>query len=193
MKRKVFNFSLMASVGLIALGMTACSTKDYKAPEVRLSASNLEMNVGETKQIKVSVSKEYAGAPVRWFTTDENVAYFRDTSSGFVTAVGEGEATVTASIGGGFADCHITVTSEGGDPDAARFTMQSSATLGVGETLKLNYSVNPAGSTIQFTSSDSGVVDVDSSGTISAIAAGSAVITAVCSNGITRTCSVTVT
>lgn len=193
MKRKVFNFSLMASVGLIALGMTACQKSDYKVPEVRLSVSHLEMNVGDTKQIKVSVSKEYANAPVRWFTTDENVAYFRDTSSGFVTAVGEGEATVTASIGGGFADCRITVTSEGGDPDAARFTMQSSATLGVGETLKLNYSVNPAGSTIQFSSSDSGVVDVDSSGTISAVAAGSAVITAVCSNGISRSCNVTVT
>ena len=192
MKRKVFNFSLFASAGLIALGMTACS-KDFKAPEIRLSASHLELNVGETRQIKVSVEKAYANAPVRWFTTDENVAYFRDTSSGYVTAVGEGTATVTASIAGGFADCRITVTSEGGDPDAARFTLQSSATLGVGETVKLNYSVNPAGSTIEFSSSDSNVADIDASGTVSAIAAGSALITAVCSNGITRTCQVTVT
>ncbi len=194
MKRKVFNFSLMASVGLLAFAVVGCSGSKFDAPEVRItSGSVIELNVGETKQVKVSVEKSYASAPIRWFSSDEKVAFFRDNSSGYVTGVGEGEATVTAAIAGGFADCKVIVSGDGGDPDAARFTLQSSATLEVGQTTKLSYSVNPVGSTITFTSNAPGVADVDASGTVSAIAVGSAIIHAVCSNDIERDCYVTVT
>ena len=192
MKRKLFNFSLLASAGLLVFGVTSCSSGQFKAPRIKLSAASLEMEVGQTKQIKVSVEKDYQGAPVRWFTTNENVAYFRDDSVGYVTAVGEGEATVTASIAGAFADCRITVTSGSDDPDQPRFTLTSTATVTVGNQVKLSYSVNPVGATLTFSSSDPAVADVDNSGTVTGVSAGSATITGVCSNGITRTCSVTV-
>ena len=195
MKRKFFNFSLLASVGLLVFGATGCSELASEPPAIKLSYSSLEMEVGQTKQIKVSVDKDYANFPVRWFTNNENVAFFRDNSVGYVTAVGEGKTTVTAGIGGAFADCVVTVTSNGGDPDAARFTMQSAMELTVGDSKKLSYSVNPAGSTITFTSSAPSVADVNSNGTVQGLSAGSAEITAVAvheSSSITRKCTVTV-
>lgn len=198
MKRKVFNFSLLASVGLLLFGTVACSNETIKPAIISLSASKLELNVGDTKQIRVSVEKKYASSPVRWFTSDENVAYFRDSSSGWVTAVGAGTATVTASIGGGYADCRIIVTNDGGDPDATRFTLQSSASLKIGETQKLSYSANPTGASIEFTTDNRGVAEVSAAGVVNAVAEGTATITAVATwadkeESITRYCDVTVT
>lgn len=195
MERRFINFSLLASVGLFAFGCVGCSGSTPEVPAVSLSYSSLDMNVGETKQIKVSVSKEYANFPVRWFTNNENVAFFRDKSVGYVTAVGEGSTTVTAAIGGAFADCVINVTSTGGDPDAARFTMTSTMDLTVGDSKKLSYSVNPAGSTITFVSSAPTVADVNTNGVVTALAVGSATITATAVYGessIKRECVVTI-
>lgn len=195
MKRKFFNFSLLASVGLFVFGCVGCSGAVSEPPAVKLSYTSLEMEVGQTKQIKVSVDKEYANFPVRWFTNNENVAFFRDSSIGYVTAVGEGTTRVTAAIGGAFADCAITVTSSGGDPDAARFTLQSVLELTVGDSKKLSYSVNPTGSTITFTSSAPTIADVNTNGTVQGLAAGSAEITAVAkyeNSEIVRKCAVTV-
>ena len=192
MKKNFRNFSLMASVCLLSFGVASCSN-EYKAPAMRLSDSQLNMNVGETKHINISIDKNFRNAPVRWFTTNENVAFFRDPSVGYVTAIGEGEATVTASVAGSYADCKIVVTSSGGDPEAARFTLQGSATVEKGETVKLAYSVNPVGSTITFKSLNTAVADVDGSGVVTGLAAGTATIQGECSNGITKQCIVTVT
>lgn len=196
MKRKFLNFSLMASVGLLAFGVVACGESygaDYEGPQIRLSASELNMNVGETKQISVSVEKAYANAPVRWFTSNQSVAYFRDKTKNYVTAVGEGEAIVTVSIAGGYADCRVVVGSGGVDPDAKRFTLQSTASVEIGATLKLSYSVNPVGSTINFSSDAPAICGVDGSGVITGYGVGTATITGECSNGITRYCTVNVT
>ena len=73
MKKNFRNFSLMASVCLLSFGVASCSN-EYKAPAMRLSVSQLNMNVGETKHINISIDKNFKDAPVRWFTTNENVA-----------------------------------------------------------------------------------------------------------------------
>lgn len=197
MKRKFLNFSLLASIGFLVFSTVGCSSNgEYSAPEVRLSASSLEMEVGETKKISVSVDKDYANAPVRWFTSNENVAFFRDESSGYVTAVGEGEAKVTASIAGGYASCMVTVTSGEVDPDAMRFTMSSTLSVEKGSTAKITYSFNPKDAIVAFSSQDPTVADVDSSGTVTGVAEGEVVVTGVLTKDdkqLTRTCTVTVT
>ena len=192
MKKNFRNFSLMASVCLMSFGVASCSTT-FEIPNMTLSFSNIEMDAGETLQIKISIDKKYQNAPAHWFTTNENVAYFRNPEVGYVTAVGEGTATVTAAVAGAFASCKITVKSDGGDPEAARFILQTSVSVKIGQSSKLTYSVNPVGSTITFTSSDDQVVGVSTDGTVTGISKGNAVITAVCNNGITRTCNVEVT
>ena len=192
MKKNFRNFSLMASVCLMSFGVASCSS-GFEIPNMTLAFSNLEMDAGDTLLIKISIDKKYQTAPVHWFTTNENVAYFRDPAKGYVTAVGEGTATVTAAVMGAFASCKITVKSDGGDPEAARFILQTSVSVKIGQSSKLTYSVNPVGSTITFTSSDNQVVGVSTDGTVTGISKGNAVVTAVCNNGITRTCNVEVT
>ena len=119
MKRKVFNFSLLAGIGLLAfgvVGLSGCSSSassQFSPASVALNKSSLQMAVGEVEKLNVTVSKGY-GSDVRWFTSNESVVHV---NGGYVFGVGEGSATVTAAIGGGYADCVVTVSGEGGaDP-----------------------------------------------------------------------------
>ena len=191
MKRKILNFSLIASAGFLAFSVASCGSS-YTAPKVELAESVVNMQTGETRKLSVRVEKAYLSAPVYWFTSNESVAYFRDENIGYLTAVGEGTATVTAMVGGGIAKCQVFVTSGEVDPEAARFSLQSSASVEVGNSVRLSYSVNPVGSTLTFSSDDKTIADVDNSGTVTGLSKGTARITGICSNGLTRTCTVTV-
>ena len=200
MKRKVFSLSLLASIGLLAFGVTglsACSTvPNAEGPMIRLEASEISMNVGETKKISLSVEKSYADFPVRWFSSDENVAYFRNSSAGYVTAVGEGSAKITAALGGSYAECTINVTDDGGDPSVARFVMSpTSATMVVGDTKQISYTATPVETTtVSFTTSSEAIATVTAEGLITAVGAGTAIITGTATNGVSpKTCTVTVT
>ena len=197
MKRKVFGFSLLASIGLLAFGvasLSSCASVPSNIPNIKMSASEVNMNIGETKKLSLSIEKAYADYPVRWFSSNENVAYFRNNSVGYVTAVGEGSALVTASVGGAYAECKINVTDDGADPNVARFVLSPSAvTINAGETKQLSYTVSPEGTTVEFTSDNSNVATVDDKGLVTALAAGTSVITGFASNGITKYSTITVT
>ena len=196
MKRKFFNLSLLASVGLLVIGggLTACSGSiPTEGPRIKLSSSEVNMSVGETKLLKLSVQKSYKDFPVRWFSSDENVAYFRESSLGYVTAVGEGTAKVTAGVAGSYVDCTINVTDDGGDPNAPRFALSpTSVTLGVGDTKQLVYTLTPEGTTVDFASNDTTIATVTSQGLITAVGIGTTVIAGTASNGLRKVCSVTV-
>ena len=196
MKRKVFSFSLFASIGLLAFGvagLTACSSAPSDVPTIKLEASEVNMNIGETKKLGLSIQKSYANYPVRWFSSNENVAYFRNNSVGYVTAVGEGSAIVTASVAGAYVDCKINVNDDGGDPNVARFVLSpSSATMSVGDTKQLSYTLTPEGTTVEFTSDNSNVATVSSTGLVTAVATGTSIITGFASNGITKYSTITV-
>lgn len=191
MKRKILNFSLIASAGFLAFSVASCGNS-YTAPKVELADTVVNMQTGETKKLSVRVEKAYLSAPVYWFTSNESVAYFRDENLGYLTAVGEGTATVTAMVGGGIAKCLVNVSSGSVDPDQPRFTLQSKATVEIGNSLRLTYSVNPVGSTLTFTCDDKTIADVDNSGTVTGLKKGTAKITGICSNGLTASCDVTV-
>ncbi len=197
MKRKVFGFSLLASIGLLAFGvasLSSCASAPSNVPNIKMSASEVNMNIGETKKLSLSIEKAYADYPVRWFSSNENVAYFRNNSVGYVTAVGEGSALVTASVDGAYAECKINVTDDGADPNVARFVLSPSAvTINAGETKQLSYTVSPEGTTVEFTSDNSNVATVDDKGLVTALAAGTSVITGFASNGITKYSTITVT
>ena len=191
MKRKFLNFSLIASAGLLAFSVTSCGSS-YTAPKVEISQTVLNMQTGDTQKLSVRVEKAYLSAPVYWFTSNESVAYFRNENLGYLTAVGEGTATVTAMVAGGVAKCQVFVTSGEVDPEAARFTLQSKASVEVGNSVRLTYSVNPVGSTLTFSSDNKSVADVDNSGVVTGLAKGTATIMGICSNGLTASCTVTV-
>ena len=199
MKRKVFNFSLLAGIGLLAfgvVGLSGCSASasEFSAASVSLNKSSLQMAVGEVEKLNVTVSKGY-GSDVRWFTSNESVVHV---NGGYVFGVGEGSATVTAAIGGGYADCVVTVSGEGGaDPTSGNVLSinPTSKTIKLNETFTISFSGKAEdGSqvTASFDSSDATVATVDAAGLVTGVGVGSATISVVGSNGLSKNCSVTV-
>ncbi len=199
MKRKTFNWSLLPSIGFLlfgTIGLVACNSQtNFQAAKVRLSKSEIHINVGEREKLTASVSKGY-DSELRWFTSNESVAYADD---GYVFGTGEGEATITAAYGGGYATCQVFVTDGGEGPvDAPKLTLNfSSQTIKVGGNFNLTViSVNPADTTVTFTSGNTNIATIESAGdksvTVTGVAEGTTSINVVGSNNITKVCQVTV-
>lgn len=193
MKKKVLSLSLAATSLLVfgVAGSTACNTAgSFAAASVKLNVSALTLGLGETQQLKASIQKGYSGE-VRWFTSNEGVVSVDD---GYVFGVGLGSATVTAAYAGGYADCEVTVTPDGGGEASDRLAISpTTKTIGVGDTFKIKTSVYPSDTTVTFTSSNATVASVDeNSGDVTGLALGTAAITAIGSNGKTASCKVTV-
>lgn len=90
---------------------------DVPVESVTLDPTEASLNVGETYQLIATVQPENAtDKTVEWTSSDNEVATVSE--DGLVTAVAEGNATITAACSGYEATCDITVTSNGGDePD----------------------------------------------------------------------------
>lgn len=152
---------------------------------VTLDATGWVMNVGDTKTLKATVEPSNASnKSVTWTSSNEAVA---TVAGGTVTAVAEGTATitVTTSNSGKTAACEITVRPEGStDPIPVKSVTFDQATLeleeGTDGALKLI--IDPANATkdgdAKWESSDNNVVTVDQTGKLTAVAPGTAEITA---------------
>ena len=83
-------------------------TVKKKATNFTLKPTKVELKLGETKQLKVTFKKDTA-ASIVWTTSDRNVATISD--GGLVTAVGAGQATITAKLlsGNKKKTCKVTV------------------------------------------------------------------------------------
>lgn len=115
-------------------------------------------------------------------------------SSGVVTGKAVGKATITAKTANGkTATYSVTVT----PVEAASVVINAaSKELAQGATFTLRATVSPANATDKFvtwTSSNANVAAVDTTGKVTAKAAGTATITAKTSNGKTAVCTITVT
>lgn len=199
MKTKIFKWPLLMSIGLVAFS-TGCAnaSQTFELAKVTLSASTLEIGVGDVTRITVSHSKGY-DAELRWFTSDPNVAY---AEGNYVFGIGEGVATITASYGGGYADCRVTV-GEGGGSTTTPTIVLSRTTLTIAEDQSGMFNVTrvyPEDTTItDFRVSDTSVIEVTAKDetkmeyVVNALKAGAATITVTGSNGISRVCAVTVT
>ncbi len=77
-------------------------------PEISLSLSedSLELNVGEESTLTVTVIPNNTGLTPSWASSDESVATVQN---GLITATGEGECDITATILNKTATCHLIV------------------------------------------------------------------------------------
>lgn len=154
----------------------------------------LTLSVGsnENASITATVSPEDAtDYTVKYSSSDENIVTVDET--GYITAVAAGEADITAEIvnNGMAASCHVTVMPA---IESMEISNGSSITMKPGATDTLTLSVTPDGidtSSATWTSSDENIVTVDATGNVTAVAEGSATITATL-NGVEATCDVTV-
>ena len=125
--------------------------------------------------------------------TSSNEAVATVAEDGTVTAVADGEAEITATLGEYTASCKVTVTTA---PDGIKFGKASgSLTVGGSTTLKLyttpSEAAAPDMSQVTYASSDEDVAAVDSEGKVTAKKAGKATITATY-NGLTAEYTLTV-
>ena len=159
---------------------------DVAVTDVKITSTVTEVTAGETITLTPKVSPENAtDKTVTWTSSDNTVATVKD---GVVTGVKAGEATITASAGGKDATVKVTVkaaaTSGGETTTIAVTEVKITSTVKevtAGETITLTAEVSPADATdktVTWSSSDTAIATVDSTGKVTGVAAGTATITA---------------
>jgi uncharacterized protein YjdB len=164
---------------------------------VRLSFTSRAMQVGQTVQLVAepldNTGRILTGRPVSWVTNDAAVATV--TEAGVVTALGAGAAIITASSEGKSAVATITVSLV---PVAGVDVTPALSDIVVGQTSRLTARLRDAsgatitGRMISWSSNRSDIASVASDGLVTAVAAGTATITAT-SEGRTGSATVNVT
>lgn len=166
-------------IGTCAVEVTAADLPT--TPEVKLTEKKINLQAGAVKELTWTVTP--AGTPVTWHSNNDSVATVAD---GKVTAVKAGTAIITASVkGGNTASCEVNVIST--KPEITLTEVE--VNLQVGGSLSLKWSVNPAGTAVNWKSSDDRVASV-ANGVITAKEEGDAVITASVEDGDSVTCKV---
>ena len=160
---------------------------------VTLNKSELSLYTGESETLTATVTPNDATNPnVTWSSDKPEVA---TVENGEVTAKAAGTATITATADGKSATCTVTVTAAT-VPVTGVTLNKTSTSLYVGDTETLTATVAPDNATnkaVTWTSSDSAVATVDQNGVVTALARGTAVITATAADGRGASASCTVT
>jgi len=164
---------------------------------VTVSPASVNLQIGQTSQLTATLTDAngnvLTGRTVTWSSDNGNVATVSGT--GLVTAGSAGTATITATSEGKTGTASVTVSST---PVASVTVSPATASLTVGQTAQLTATTKDAngnilsGRPVTWSTSNSSVATVSSSGLVTAAGAGSATITAT-SEGKTGTAAVTVT
>ncbi len=164
-------------------------TVEQRVSGVTLSSLSMMLDKGDAVVLAATVSPEDATYPeVTWTSSDTDVATVD--STGKVTAVDAGAATITATAEGKSAACDVTVVI----PVSAISLNSSSKTIETGEAYTLVATVNPQDASypdVTWSSSNSGVATVTQGGVVTAASAGTTTITAT-ADGKSATCEISV-
>ncbi len=159
---------------------------------VTLNSSSISLEEGQTTTLVATINPNDADEKtVKWTTSSASVA---TVSNGVVTAVAEGTATITASVGGKSATCAISVKKKVIAVTSVTLNKSTlSLTKGQNETLSATVTPdNATDKTVTWSSSDATIVSVTQDGRITAMKSGSATITAKAGEK-SATCEVSIT
>ena len=153
---------------------------------LRLNAASLVLGVKETYALAAALDGTSVTG-VKYTSSDPKVAAV--TAAGKITAKKAGNATVTAALGDMTAACAVEVKKA---PTQVTLNI-TKAVPGAGEQLRLVATI-PEGtaSAITYKTSNAKVATVDANGLVTAVAKGTATITAAACNGKKATCKLTV-
>lgn len=185
--RHSYRFILLtlASFTLTTCGKDGPTEPPAQVPSlITLSSQTVVLTaVGQTIQITATVmdqeSKVIAGAAVTWTSSNPNVASV--SPGGVVTAVSNGTARITATFGFASGSTSVSVAQEAG---SISITPDSATLETVGATVQLEAMVYDTGgsaipgATVVWSSNDPAVATVDANGLVTAVASGTALITA---------------
>ncbi|URZ15490.1 Ig-like domain-containing protein [Clostridium felsineum] len=156
---------------------------------ISLNKKNYSMLVGQTDNITATVTPDnVTNKAVTWTSSDTSVATVD--SNGKVTALKKGTATITATTQDGSnlsSSCTVNVT----EPTTISLD-KTNDSINVGQTDNITATVNPSNVGVTWISSDNSIITVDSSGKITGLKEGQAIITATTTDGKTATCTVNV-
>ena len=155
---------------------------------VKLSRNKATRGVGDTYQLKATVSPNNAVTTLTWSSSNSGVVSVD--KNGKITPKKPGTATITVRTSNGkSANCKVTVKSA---PSSVKLS-RNKATRGVGDKYQLTATLTKNSmSTLKWSSSNSKVVSVDKNGKITPKKTGTAVITVRTHNGKTANCTVKV-
>jgi trimeric autotransporter adhesin len=179
------------------VGTATVTVRQVPVGSVVVTPETASVPVGGSVQLSASVRDasggELQGRLVGWTSSDESVAVV--SSSGRVSGIKIGTATITASSEGKSGTATVTVTaapvaSVNVTPPTASVTVGQSTTL-TAQTLDANGNAL-TGRTVAWTSSNTGIATVSEAGVVTGVAPGSATITATSENK-SGTATVTVT
>ena len=188
----------MKRICLFLISSLAIVLSCEKAPEevavssISLGQTTAEMLIGETVQLTATILPSNAtDKSVTWASSKQSVATI--SNNGLITAIAEGQSTITASAGGKSATCQVTVSSGfvavvSISLDRESITMEEEGSTTLVATVKPDDATDKS---VTWSSSNTSIATVDQSGKVTAVKEGSATITARASNK-QATCSVTV-
>ncbi len=169
---------------------TCAVTVTVPVSSVTLNKSELALIKGQSETLTATVKPDDAtDKKVTWSSSNSSVATVDQ--YGKVTAVAGGSATITAKIGDKQATCAVTVTV----PVTSVTLNKATLALIKGQSETLTATVKPDDATdkkVTWSSSNASVATVDQNGKVTAVAGGTATITAKAGDK-QATCTVTVT
>jgi uncharacterized protein YjdB len=181
--------------GTILGAVVEADGSPYKVRSITLSAAEAQLISGDALQLTAAALPNFAAnRAITWSSSNEAVAAV-DTD-GKVTTKSPGQAIITATAqdaGGAASTCTLTVIRL-----ASGITLNmTEAELYTGETQKLEATAAPedaSDKTVTWSTSDETIATVHSTGTVTAVKAGSAVIKATANDGsgVYASCTVTV-
>ncbi len=160
------------------------------ASNIEILTGNVTLTIGSSAELKAKVSPDNTTHPeVEWVSSDPNIATI--SANGTVVGVNLGTVIVTAKCGNVSATCTVTVIPV---PSEGVVITPTSVSMLLGETTTLSATVYPETTTdkkITWSSDNPAVASVSSTGVVTALSLGKAVITAWNGN-VSATCEVTV-
>lgn len=167
---------------------------------IKLAKSTVQIEKGST--YKLGVTPNPKGGTPSWFSSDKNIV--KVDSEGNITALSPGVATIRVSqliynsdqSAYTYLDDECEVVVPGPPVEATKISLdKTSISIRGVRSEKLTATVSPANTTnktVNWSSSNTNVATVDSTGRVRGVSKGSVVITAATSNGKTAKCNVNV-
>ena len=155
------------------------SKKVIEVASVTLNKTELILTEGDSETLTATVKPDDAtNKTVTWSTSDESIA--KVDNNGKVTAVKEGTATIIARAGAKSATCALSVRRKVIEVTSITLN-KAELTLTEGDSETLTATVKPddaTDKTVTWSTSDATIATVDNNGKVTAVKAGSAIITA---------------
>ena len=182
--------NLNAVYGTLSNTVSATTTASGPPPApvatVSVSPASSSLLIGATAQLSVvtrdSSNNVVTGRVITWSSSNSSVC--RVSTSGLVTAVAAGSATITATSETKAGTAAITVSAPAPAPVATVSVLPASSTLLVGATVQLSATMRDAnnnvltGRVVTWASANPGIASVSSTGLVRGVGAGSTTITA---------------